>query len=543
MLCPVSAKEQSSTINVEEMVKNIVATRPRRPRSGRVIAGVAAGIGRRYAIDPVIVRVALVVSAIYGGAGFVVYLLGWLLLAAEEDEVSPIEALLGRGRSSMSKGFTLLLCILLIPASSGFVFGGHFSTVAGGIVLAGGLFLLHRYRGELGQVDSPVTPANAEPGAGGMSQDTTQAGPQDAVPPEYRSQPPAWDPLGAAPFAWDLPEPSPTPTTPPPAPVRRRRSRLGLATLCVLLVTGATLGALSSGNAWLTAPHILGVLAGITGVALVVGAFTHTGRGLISLAILLSLGGIVLSATDVDGWHGIGNATFTPATSAAVLPVYQHSVGNMTVNLAQVRSGNVVTSVDQGVGNVTVIVPDDATVHATCSTSMGDVECLGLNANGANDPTVHSDQTGSGATIDLKVHNGLGKVTVLDRNVANVPAAPQAPDAGNLTYTPAGVGDVHPTYQRSVGDVTLDLSKLTAGNVTTSLNVGTGDATVIVPDDATVHALCGVSDGAVDCLGSQTAGTNNVSTDGGQKGTGPTITLQVEVGTGQVSVVNESGDH
>ena len=45
--------------------------------------------------------------------------------------------------------------------------------------------------------------------------------------------PPAWDPLGAAPFAWDLPEPGPV-----PAPAPRRRSRVTPMTLAVALLAG-----------------------------------------------------------------------------------------------------------------------------------------------------------------------------------------------------------------------------------------------------------------------------------------------------------------
>nr|HPK66493.1 S-layer homology domain-containing protein [Thermoanaerobaculia bacterium] len=45
--------------------------------------------------------------------------------------------------------------------------------------------------------------------------------------------PPAWDPLGAAPFAWDLPEPSPVPAPAPP-----RRSRVTPVTLAVALLAG-----------------------------------------------------------------------------------------------------------------------------------------------------------------------------------------------------------------------------------------------------------------------------------------------------------------
>lgn len=442
MLCPVSAKEGSAS--AEEMLKNFVATRPRRPKSGRVIAGVAAGIGRRYAIDPVLVRVALVVSAIYGGAGILAYLLGWLFLTAEEDEVSPFEALLGRGHSSTSKGLTIVLCVLLIPASS-FAFGGHFSTVAGGILLLGALFLLHRYRGDLGQIDTvPRAPRSSDPTAQGTTTAMTdsmqqQSGPQDAVPPEYRDTPPAWDPLGAAPFAWDLPDPSPVPAPQPPVPARRHRSRVGLATMGIILVTAATLAAIAPHAAWLTVPHIIGILGAIAGIGLIVGAFTHSGRGLIGIAILLSVAGVFLTASGLNGFHGVGNAEYSPTTIGEVQPTYQHSVGKLRLDLAGLTgTGSVKTDVQLGVGDVMVIVPRDATVHATCSTSVGDVHCLSQNDSGSDNPAATANQTGTGPDITLNVHDGIGKVEVVNADQTDETAVPGAPTAPTAPAVPGG---------------------------------------------------------------------------------------------------------
>src|SRR5262245_48285080 len=164
MLDSVSGTQETSGMaGVEDTVKDFWATRPRRPRRGRKIAGVAAGIGRRYRIDPTLVRVGFVVASIYGGAGIVLYLLGWLFLAEEDDEGSPFESLIGRGRSSTSSAFTVLLCLGLIPVVSWF-FGGLFPGFPGflsAVVLGGGLYLLHRSRGHLG----PVPDAQPDPAA------------------------------------------------------------------------------------------------------------------------------------------------------------------------------------------------------------------------------------------------------------------------------------------------------------------------------------------------------------------------------------------
>ena len=54
-------------------------TRPARPRDDRQVAGVAAGIARRYDIDPVLVRVGFVVAA-FSGIGALLYIAGWIAL-------------------------------------------------------------------------------------------------------------------------------------------------------------------------------------------------------------------------------------------------------------------------------------------------------------------------------------------------------------------------------------------------------------------------------------------------------------------------------
>src|SRR5690242_16539227 len=99
----------------EETLRDFWGSRPRRPVHGRKVAGVAAGIGNRYGIDPVVVRVAFVTATIFGGVGLSLYVLAWLLFPGENDEVSPVEAVFGRGRSSMSTGLTIVLCIAFFP--------------------------------------------------------------------------------------------------------------------------------------------------------------------------------------------------------------------------------------------------------------------------------------------------------------------------------------------------------------------------------------------------------------------------------------------
>jgi phage shock protein PspC (stress-responsive transcriptional regulator) len=54
-----------------------------RPRRGRWIAGVCAGIGDRFGVSPNVVRAIFVASIILPGPQFVVYLALWILIPSE----------------------------------------------------------------------------------------------------------------------------------------------------------------------------------------------------------------------------------------------------------------------------------------------------------------------------------------------------------------------------------------------------------------------------------------------------------------------------
>ncbi|MEX0428384.1 PspC domain-containing protein [Nocardioides sp. DS6] len=55
-----------------------------RPRQGRWIAGVCAGIARRYDLDPTVVRIIAVLSCLLPGPQFIAYLVLWILMPADD---------------------------------------------------------------------------------------------------------------------------------------------------------------------------------------------------------------------------------------------------------------------------------------------------------------------------------------------------------------------------------------------------------------------------------------------------------------------------
>src|SRR4051794_4106258 len=112
----------TSTHDLSSELRSLWRTRPVRTPDDSKIAGVAGGFGRRYNVDPVLIRVAFVIAALWGGAGVFLYALMWLLLRTAGDEASKGESLIGRGRASGSKLSAIALAVVVVFTAP--TFGG-----------------------------------------------------------------------------------------------------------------------------------------------------------------------------------------------------------------------------------------------------------------------------------------------------------------------------------------------------------------------------------------------------------------------------------
>jgi phage shock protein PspC (stress-responsive transcriptional regulator) len=54
-----------------------------RPRSGRMIGGVCAGLAHRFGMSPTVVRALFVLSCLLPGPQIVIYVILWVLLPSE----------------------------------------------------------------------------------------------------------------------------------------------------------------------------------------------------------------------------------------------------------------------------------------------------------------------------------------------------------------------------------------------------------------------------------------------------------------------------
>lgn len=444
-----------------EQLQDMWRTRPVRLPDKGPLAGVAAGVGHRYGVDPVLIRVALVVSTIFGGAGIVLYLAGWLLLRQANDQASAVESLFGRGHSSESQTKTIVLLVAFAIAVStagpiGMGLGG--AGVISTVLLLGGLWLLHQrtplppalpiggyasssgYPGtgypatpfttptQVESVDvryaspySPYTrlpesyvpdppkvekPASPTPSASASSSSTAPT--TETISPA----PPAWDPLGVAPFAWDLPEPAGATHTPVSIAPRRPRSRLTTVTMGLAIMAAAGASALAvTGVDWFTPARIGAIGLAVIGLGMLFGAFLRRGHGL--LVVTGPLIGFVVIASligpiNFDG-ATVGEKTWQPKDSSDLLASYSTLLGAGKLDLTALNlTEDTTVKVDAKLGSVEIVLPRDLDVRKNSTILAG--ETTGLpdgfdnGADGTEGPVLTLDITSRLGSVD--VHRG-----------------------------------------------------------------------------------------------------------------------------------------
>jgi phage shock protein C len=69
-----------------------------RPRQGRMVAGVCAGLSDYFGVDPNLVRLIFAALVIFGGAGALMYLVAWLVIPEEGEGRSIVDGLINKKR-------------------------------------------------------------------------------------------------------------------------------------------------------------------------------------------------------------------------------------------------------------------------------------------------------------------------------------------------------------------------------------------------------------------------------------------------------------
>jgi len=387
--------------------------RLRRPRQ-RVIAGVASGIARHFDVDPLVVRVALVVLCFFGGAGLVLYAAGWLLMPEDGAEQAPLH-LDERSRTVALVIAVAIATVAMLGDTSGlYWFPWPLAVVA---VVVWFLYSRSQERrrpvppyGQPGPYQwtgapyGPQQPTDAAPAEGvqppptapygtgpgsyaeQVAQQATQQATQQAsqytaayapsspyaAPP---AQPPVQPPYGT-PYA-GAPVPPPPPLTRPRDPRRRGPILFGFTLALVALAMGI-LGTVDLAGVDVVGSAYPALALTVVSVMLVVGAFWGRAGGLVLLALVAA--GVTVGVAAAENWE-TEQVRHTPSSASEVRSDYDLRQGDLVVDLSGVEdlaelNGRVVQA-DIGAGRLEVVLPDELSARVNADVGAGAVRVSG----------------------------------------------------------------------------------------------------------------------------------------------------------------------
>jgi phage shock protein PspC (stress-responsive transcriptional regulator) len=364
---PDRPSDQGPRVTAEE-VRDL--GRLRRTTTDRKVAGVAGGLARHLDVDPIILRVAFVVLAFFGGAGLILYGAGWLLLPEDGEDRATLH-LDERSRTIALVALTVLAGLALVGDSWG---AGWFPWPLAIIGLIAFVWLSRSRERDARRAVAPTVPG---------------------------------DPAYAAPYTAYAP--------PPPRDPRKRGPKLFWFTVLLVLVAEGVL-AIADGAGLAVVDSAYPALAvGLVALMLVVGSVVGRAGGLIALGLLASL--FLAGATAADRWDGERYA-YEPTTADQVDDTYSMRTGELVLDLTGVDDlegldGRTV-DVTGEVGRIEVLVPADLTTSVDARVDgPGGFTIFGEDHGGIDIGASAESYGGPGApelTIDADL--SVGQITV-----------------------------------------------------------------------------------------------------------------------------------
>ncbi len=368
----------------------------RRSVTDRRVAGVAGGLGRHLDIDPTIVRVVLVVLCFFGGAGFLLYVVAWLLVPDDGRDAGRIRTTPST-RSAVLVGTGVAAGLLLLSHSwRGFGLPWPLLVVGAGVLV----YLA---------VSNGPQPGSGSPGTG-----------QDSAPPVPPPTAPAPGGRSADPSAtppWLPPVPAAAAVREPPR--RKRGPRLFGPTLAVVAVVLGALGIVDATGGDVAPAAYAALALAIVGAVLVLGSVLGRPGGLILLGVvaLLSLS-VTTAVSGGRGFddHGPDRLHVTPASAAGVRDFYFVPAGRAVVDLSRVGDPAALAGrtieVGARAGEIELVLPPGVTSRVRAEvTGPGQIDLPGRLAGGIG-VTLHDDLGSGPGTVTIRTHLFAGHIDV-----------------------------------------------------------------------------------------------------------------------------------
>jgi phage shock protein PspC (stress-responsive transcriptional regulator)/FtsH-binding integral membrane protein len=395
----------------------------RRSRTDRVAAGVAGGLGEYFGLDPVLFRVLFAVSAFFGGAGVLGYVLAWAAIPDEGTQRAAVDgwvAALRRRRIPVWLVAAIAGVILWCVAFSWWAPGPFFPVLVVVVLL---VVLFGRRN-----------PAQVPP--------TSPAPPTAPVPPTSSDEP--GSPAASAVSLEKDPVASSAPMPPAPDWVssarqwideskrasrerRRRAFPIRIATLLTLVVTLIVLG-IADAASGIRLPVYFWCVGAIVAAGLLVGMVLRRTPWSMAPLLIPALAGMIAFGNSGASLHdGVGQKTWSPTSASELHGSYRLAFGDAVLDLRDLPSLDVPRSVDitLAAGQVEIKLPPtlNATVYGNvrlgqieidhrrvASTHGGSIHRV----NGYDiEHTVRPPDTATGAPLTITVHQADGNLSVL----------------------------------------------------------------------------------------------------------------------------------
>ncbi|MBD8607152.1 PspC domain-containing protein [Aeromicrobium sp. CFBP 8757] len=360
-----------------------------RSSDDRVVAGVCAGAARYLNVDPVVVRVVVAVLTIAGFAGAILYVAAWILLPSDDAEKSLAAEWFRLDRNEPQVRVAGLvgaavLAVLSIVGDSSWAWWGDTAwwLVPFALVLYV-VWLRPRRRRHARAATVAASPAGPSTAGAGADADAT------------------------------VPQPTPAPTGPARAP--RSPALVVLTTSVAAIALAATwiYDETQRDVHWTT---YVAVALAVVAVGLLVGTVVGDGGPLIAIGLVLA---VTLAIGSLFPSGRIGSQTPTPTVAADVRPTYRHGVGELELDLTRVsdveRLAGRTISIDAGIGQTTVVVPDGLLVDVGAHVRAGQIDLFGRLEDGTDVSLADVADRPDGSALRIDIDQDLGQIEVISR--------------------------------------------------------------------------------------------------------------------------------
>lgn len=343
----------------------------RRTRENAVIAGVCAGLARRWGIDANLLRIALIVLSLASGLGLVLYGVGVLVLPADESSPSPVHRIL-----PFTRNWSMPAVVIGLAVTGFLVFGmlGGWSGIGLlPVLVALGIWYLASKKRTAALTTADPTPFEraADAWRNRLVEHQVNSG---AIPATAIAQLPASPLPGGAQVA-------------PAADLVRQRpkraNRLWWLALGLMAIgcTAVALAAPDGPGYHIAGLDYLAVILASLGITLVVATWRGRPRlmGLATVLVMIAtlITWVAQSPTRM-GELRFGDESHTFTTAADLPPEIATTAGNVDLDFTSLTlTEDTTVSVELGAGEVSLQLPTDINSVVSWEVGVGDVQVPG----------------------------------------------------------------------------------------------------------------------------------------------------------------------